>query len=115
MEFVIAGTVGCLFACGVYMMLRKSLVKLVFGLVLSSHAVNLLVFSSGGLTRGRPPIVPEGETALAVPYADPLPQALVLTAIVISFGVLAFAAVLIHRVVQGSGSSDSDEIRNSDA
>jgi hypothetical protein len=70
------------------MMLRRSIVKLMIGLMLLSNAANLLIFTAAGLTRGVPPLVPEGLTRPDGLSADPLPQALVLTAIVISFGVL---------------------------
>jgi multicomponent Na+:H+ antiporter subunit C len=104
----LALVVGVLFAAGVYMMLRRSVVKLLVGIALLSHAANLLVFSAAGVVRGRPPIV-QGAGAPAA-TADPLPQALVLTAIVISFGVLAFAVALIHRLHQATGSDDVERL-----
>jgi multicomponent Na+:H+ antiporter subunit C len=105
----IAFVVGALYTAGVYMMLRRSVVKLLVGIALLSHAANLLVFSAGGLVRGRAPIAGDA-AALAGQTADPLPQALVLTAIVIGFGVLAFAVALIHRVHQETGSDDVDRM-----
>jgi multicomponent Na+:H+ antiporter subunit C len=104
----LALVVGVLYATGVYMMLRRSIVKLLIGIALLSNAANLLVFSAAGVQRGRPPII-EGAGA-AAGTADPLPQALVLTAIVIGFGVLAFAIALIHRVHQETGSDDVDRL-----
>jgi multicomponent Na+:H+ antiporter subunit C len=104
----LALVVGVLFAAGVYMMLRRSVVKLLIGIALLSHGANLLVFSAGGVVRGRAPIVDPAEGAGRV--ADPLPQALVLTAIVIGFGVLAFAVALIHRLHQDSGSDDVERL-----
>jgi multicomponent Na+:H+ antiporter subunit C len=104
----LALVVGVLYATGVYMMLRRSIVKLLIGIALLSNAANLLVFSAAGVQRGRPPII-EG-TGAAAGTADPLPQALVLTAIVIGFGVLAFAIALIHRVHQETGSDDVDRL-----
>jgi multicomponent Na+:H+ antiporter subunit C len=114
METVMAFVVGGLFAAGIYMMLRRSIVKLAIGLVLLSQAANLLIFTSSGLTRGSPPLVPEGESSPPIPFADPLPQALILTAIVISFGVLAFTLVLIKRAYQTVGTDDLDEMRSTD-
>jgi multicomponent Na+:H+ antiporter subunit C len=105
----LAIVVGVLYATGVYMMLRRSVVKLLIGIALLSHAANLLVFSAAGVDRGRPPIV-EAEAAQLAPTADPLPQALVLTAIVIGFGVLAFAIALLHRVHQETGTDDVDRL-----
>lgn len=96
MEPLMAVTIGILFAAAIYMMLRRSIVKLVIGLMLLSNAANLLIFVTAGLTRGAPPLVPEGMTAPSGAVADPLPQALVLTAIVIAFGVLSFAVVLVR-------------------
>jgi multicomponent Na+:H+ antiporter subunit C len=114
MATLLAIVIGCLYAAGVYMMLRRSLFKLILGLVLLSHGANLLIFTAGGLTRAQPPIIPPGADAPVVPSADPLPQALILTAIVIGFGVLAFGLVLFHRAYQTIGSDDPDELRVSD-
>ncbi|HYG68293.1 MAG TPA: Na+/H+ antiporter subunit C [Anaeromyxobacteraceae bacterium] len=107
-ESWLAIVVGVLYATGVYLMLRRSVVKLLIGLALLSHAANLLVFSASGVVRGRPPIV-EG-TGVPLGTADPIPQALVLTAIVIGFGVLAFAITLLHRAHQETGTDDIDHL-----
>jgi multicomponent Na+:H+ antiporter subunit C len=96
------------------MLLRRSLVRLVFGLVLLGHAANLLIFTLGGLERGAAPIVAEGATALPAGHADPLPQALVLTAIVIGFALVAFASILVQRVYASLGTGDLDEMRETD-
>ncbi|WP_119070232.1 Na+/H+ antiporter subunit C [Aggregatilinea lenta] len=97
MEIVLAIVIGVLYGAGVYMILRRSLFKLILGLSLLGHASNLVIFTVGRLTRNAPPLIPEGAYTLAAPYSDPLPQALILTAIVIGFGVQAFAIVLIKR------------------
>lgn len=114
MALLLAITVGALYACGVYLLLQRSLVTLVIGLVILGHAANLLIMAAAGVTHGRPPIVDAGATALLPPYADPLPQALVLTAIVIGFGVQAFALVLLKRAYQAVGSDDLDAMRSTD-
>ncbi len=114
MNVVLALVIGGLYAAGLYMMMRRSIVKLIIGLALLSHAANLLIFTAGGLTPARPPLIPEGADAPLAPFADPLPQALILTAIVISFGVLAFALVLIHRTYQTVGTDDLDEMKATD-
>jgi multicomponent Na+:H+ antiporter subunit C len=114
METLMAFVVGGLYAAGLYMMLRRSIVKLIIGLVLLSNATNLLIFISAGLTRGQPPLIAEGSNYLSGNYADPLPQALILTAIVISFGVLAFALVLAYRAYQTVGTDDLDEMKATD-
>lgn len=114
MQILLAFAVGALYAAAIYMMLRRSVVKEIIGLALMSNATNLLILTAGGLTRGRPPIVPDGAAAVPAPYADPLPQALVLTAIVISFAVLSFAVVLIYRAVESLGTDDLDDLRSTD-
>lgn len=113
MELVLAIVIGGLFAAGLYMMMRRSIVKLIIGLMLLSHSVNLMIFTAGGVTRAEPPLVPEGLQQPLEPVADPLPQALILTAIVISFAVLAFALVLFHRVYQTNGTDDIDQLQSS--
>ncbi len=114
MHEVFAIVVGALYAAGLYMIMRRSIVKLLIGLALLSHAANLLIFTSGGLGRDRPPIIPKGAAQSVQPIADPLPQALILTAIVISFGVLAFAVVLVHRVCESVGTDDVDEMTSTE-
>jgi len=114
MTTVLAVVVGVLYAAGLYTMLRRNIVKLVIGLGLLGHAANLLIFTAAGVTRASPPIVPEGATALAGRFADPLPQAFILTAIVIGFGIQAFAVVLIRRADQSMGSDDVDEMKATD-
>jgi multicomponent Na+:H+ antiporter subunit C len=114
METLMAFVVGGLFAAGLYLIMRRSIVKLTIGLVLLSQAANLLIFTASGLIRGSPPLVPPGETSPPTPYADPLPQALILTAIVISFGVLAFTLVLVKRAYQTVGTDDLDDMRSTD-
>ena len=110
MDLLLPFVVGALIAAGLYMMMRRSMTKLIIGLALLSHGANLLIFTVGGLQRGRPPLVPVGDTAPAAPYADPLPQALILTAIVISFGLLAFAIGLVLRCFREIGTDDLDQL-----
>jgi multicomponent Na+:H+ antiporter subunit C len=110
MEVLLALSSGALYAAGIYLMLRRRLAQLIIGLGLLSNGTNLLIFTAGGLTRANPPIVPDGAAALQQPYADPVPQALVLTAIVIGFGLTAFSLVLAHRVHARVGTDDVDEV-----
>lgn len=114
MEPVMALVVGAVFAAAIYMMLRRSIVKLVIGLILLSNAANLLIFTVSGMTRGLPPLIEKGKLMPVDGWADPLPQALILTAIVIGFGVLAFAVVLIHRAYEVVEADDMDEMRSTD-
>jgi multicomponent Na+:H+ antiporter subunit C len=110
MELLLALASGVLYASGIYLMLRRRLAQLIIGSGLLSNGTNLLIFTAGGLTRGRPPVVPDGAPSLVAPYADPVPQALVLTAIVIGFGLLAFSLVLAHRVHGTVGTDDIDDV-----
>jgi multicomponent Na+:H+ antiporter subunit C len=114
MLLVLALTTGCLVTAGCYLLLRRNLVKLLFGLVLLGHAANLLIFTLGGLVRGAASVVPPGASAPRPESADPLPQALVLTAIVIGFAVVAFTAVLISRTHSALGTLDPDALREDD-
>lgn len=90
MEALVSLVIGVLTACGVYLALRARTFPVVLGLTFLSYAVNLFLFSMGRLTIGQPPVI----DAAAAGYADPLPQALVLTAIVISFAMTAFVIML---------------------
>ena len=112
METVFAVVTGLLYGAAVYSMLSRSIVRLAIGMVLLTQASNLLIFTAGGLVAGKPPLVAKGADALARPYADPLPQALILTAIVISFGMLAFTIVLIHRVHEKLRTGDTYEMKD---
>lgn len=107
MSLLYAAVVGILFAVAIFLLLRDSMVDHVFGLIVLSHAANLLVFGAGRLRLGSPPIHEAGATD-AIPEAmtDPLPQALVLTAIVIGFGVVSFATLLVARLHATYGTDD---------
>jgi multicomponent K+:H+ antiporter subunit C len=104
MELLMATGIGVLTATGVYLLLRPHSFDSIIGLILLSFAVNLFLFSMGRLVAGRPPIIEAGASG----YADPLPQALVLTAIVISFGMTALLLVLALRAHGETGSDDVD-------
>jgi multicomponent Na+:H+ antiporter subunit C len=114
MEIVLAVVIGVLYAAGIYMLLRRSLVKLLIGLSLMSHAANLLIFTVARLTRAQAPVLAEGAAAASGPMADPVPQSLVLTAIVIGFAVTAFALALSFRVYRTVGTDDLDRMQLSD-
>jgi len=111
MELVIAALVGFLVAGGAYLMMSGQLIRFLFGLVLRSNAANLGIFASGRLTYATPPFVAPGETATAATAANALPQALILTAIVIGFGLLAFALALAFRAWQSLGTVEMDAMR----
>jgi len=114
-ELLLALLTGFLYATAVYMMLRRSIVKLVIGLSLLAHASNLLILTASRPVRAEPPIIPAGAAELVQPFSDPVPQALILTAIVISFGVQAFALVLIRQSSSVVGTDDLDQMGGRDA
>lgn len=111
MEALLAMTIGFLVATAVYLMLARNVLRFIFGLVLISNAANLTIFIAGRLTEGAPPLIPEGAEAPIGVVANALPQALVLTAIVIGFGLFAFALILMFRAYTTLGTLYSDEMR----
>lgn len=104
LEFLVASAIGLLTACGVYLVLRGRTFPVVLGLAFLSYAINLFLFSMGRLVVNRPPLFDK----MAESYTDPLPQALVLTAIVIAFGMTAFVVILALRAYLESGTDQVD-------
>jgi multicomponent K+:H+ antiporter subunit C len=104
LEFLVASTIAVLTAAGIYLCLRGRTFPVVLGLAMLSYAINVFLFSIGRLVVDRPPIYAKGLTE----YADPLPQALVLTAIVISFGMTALVVVLALRTYLETGTDQVD-------
>lgn len=102
MELLMALVIGTLFGGGLYLCLRRRTFQVVLGFSLLSHGVNLLILNMGGIRRGQPPLVSDA----AAGYTDPLVQALILTAIVIGFGVTAFLLVLAYRSYQENGTDE---------
>ena len=111
MEPLLAITIGVLVATAVYLMLARNVLRFIFGLVLISNAANLIIFASGRLTEGAPPLIAAGASVPEGVAANALPQALVLTAIVIGFGLFAFALILVFRAFTSLGTLDSDAMR----
>jgi multicomponent K+:H+ antiporter subunit C len=111
MELVFALAVGVLTACGVWLLLRPRTFQVIIGLSLLSYAVNLFIFGMGRLRVGAPPVLEAADAVDLSLYADPLPQALVLTAIVISFAMTAlFLVVLLaSRGLTGTDHVDGRE------
>lgn len=114
MEVLLAIMVGLLYAAGIFLIMRRSLVKLIIGLILLGNGANLLIFLVGGVVKGKPPIIPEDAKTIMDAYADPVPQALILTAIVISFGLQAFAIVLLKRAWAVVQTDDLDQMQTTD-
>jgi len=111
MEWILAIVSGVIFACSLYLMLSRNLLRFIFGLSLLTNAGNLLIFTVGRVTRASPPLIEAGATTAAAGAANPLPQALILTAIVIGFGLLVFSAVLVYRNFEEMNTMDPDSIR----
>ncbi|MDE1994113.1 MAG: Na+/H+ antiporter subunit C [Rhizobiaceae bacterium] len=111
MESVFAALVGLFFAAAIYLMLSKFSIRIMLGIAILGNAVNLSLFTAGRVTREVPPIIPDGADTLAADAANPLPQALILTAIVISFSFLAFLLVLTYRAYQDLKTDDTDDMR----
>lgn len=110
MELVIALAIGILTGSGVWLVLRPRTYQVVIGLALLSYAVNLFIFSMGRLRVNAPPVV-EGSAVDVTAYTDPLPQALVLTAIVIGFATTALFVVvmIVSRGLNGTDHVDGRE------
>ncbi|MGF1637813.1 MAG: Na+/H+ antiporter subunit C [Cyclobacteriaceae bacterium] len=114
MEILLAMMIGLLYAAGLYMMLRRSMVKLILGLILLGNGANLLIFLLGRITKGHPPIIPVDSKIFTEIYADPVPQALILTAIVISFGLQAFSIILVKKAYEVVKTDDLDQMNTTD-
>lgn len=108
MELFWSLVIGVLFAASIYNILRRSLTKNLFGFLLLSHAVNLLIFTSGGYKRGDVPFI-TGDSIDPALITDPLPQALILTAIVIGFAVIAFVIALLQVFYASRNTDDVDD------
>lgn len=111
METALSFVVGIFFVVSIYLMLSKHIIRILLGVAILSNAVNLLIFTAGRVIREVPPIIPDGLLVPDTTVANPLPQALILTAIVISFSFFAFLLVLAYRSYQELGTDDTDEMR----
>jgi multicomponent Na+:H+ antiporter subunit C len=112
METAIACLIGVFFVVAIYLLLSRKIVRMLLGLALLGNGVNLLILVGGRLTRETPPIIPPGfDAPVAATVANSLPQALILTAIVIGFGMFAFLLVLAYRAYQSLDADDTDDMR----
>ncbi|MDB5615482.1 MAG: Na+/H+ antiporter subunit [Devosia sp.] len=111
MDYVLAALVGCFIAVGIYLLLSRSVIRMLLGLVVFGNGVNLLIFNAGRLTRDLAPIIPAGLDQPDGPIANPLPQALILTAIVIGFAMFSFLLVLAFRAYQSLDADNTDTMR----
>ncbi|MEM8856010.1 MAG: Na+/H+ antiporter subunit C [Pseudomonadota bacterium] len=110
METVLCVVVGLFFAASIYMMLSARLVRIMLGIAIFGNAVNLFIFTAGRLTTASPPVIDSAENVAEI-AANPLPQALILTAIVISFSIFAFLLVLTFRAYQALDTDDVGDMR----
>lgn len=110
MEILMSILIGFLFMAAVYLILSRSLIRIIIGTGLLSHGTHLLLLTMGGLSGESAPVLADGITD----YADPLPQALILTAIVISFGVTAFSLVLAYRTYNVVGTDNMDLMKGNE-
>ena len=111
MSVLLALVTAGLFGCGLYMILSRHVVRMVLGLSLLTSAVNLVIFLAGRIRSTQPPLIPEAAERMGE-SADPVPQALVLTAIVIGFALTVVLATLALRAYDGQGTLRSDEIES---
>lgn len=114
MEVMLAILVGILYTAGVYMLLRRSILKFIIGIIFMSNATNLLVFISSGLVAGKPAFVNKNIKNINE-LADPMPQALVLTAIVIGLGMVVFILALKYKYFEVTGTDDLDQLKQTDS
>jgi multicomponent Na+:H+ antiporter subunit C len=113
MEIALSFLIGGLVAVAIYLLTSPSYIRFLFGLIFLSNAFNLMIFVLGRLHQGNSPIIPFSETGeISKTLPNPVPQALVLTAIVISFGLMAYSLVLAYRIEHEEGTLDTDKIIN---
>ena len=110
MDYAVAALVGVFMTAAIFLLLSRSVIRMLLGLALLGNGINLLIFVAGRLTRVSPPIAPGGILA-PVQGANPLPQALILTAIVIGFAMFSFLLVLAYRAYQTLEADDTNEMR----
>jgi multicomponent Na+:H+ antiporter subunit C len=106
MSFLLSLVIMVLVSCGVYCVMQPNIMKMIIGILLLSNACNLILFVSAGLSDRVMPIIPRGEEFLDLKAADPVPQALILTAIVIGFGVIAYFLILCREFYRDRGEDD---------
>ncbi|NBD21344.1 cation:proton antiporter [Aquabacterium fontiphilum] len=110
MTWLLALTIWVTLSTGLYLTLSRDLLRCVLGLAIVGSGANLLLFLTGRIGSGQPPVVPLGETVLSQ-AANPLPQALVLTAIVIGFALMCFSLVLVLRLIERQRTDDVLDLR----
>ena len=115
MNLIYSAGIAAIMACGLYLLLSRHVMRIVYGVILISASVNLALFLAGRIGPNPPPVIPSGDTVLSAGAANPLPQALVLTAIVIGFSLVAFAAALALQTFRATGTLDSRKLNQAEA
>ncbi len=113
MEIILSVVTGLLFTISVYLLLHRSFIKMIVGVIVFAHAINLFLFIAGKITRSMPAFITEEEAGTAA-LSDPLPQAFILTAIVIGMGVQIFTIVLLNKVHFTAETDDLDTLKTTD-
>ena len=111
MQMLCAVLAGSMVAASVYLILDRNLIRFIFGLILAGNAINLLIFTAGRLASRRPPLIPHEMSTPPELFANALPQALILTAIVIGFALLSFVFILFYRAYQALDTVDTEFMR----
>ncbi|WP_397474500.1 sodium:proton antiporter [Pusillimonas sp.] len=115
MNLIYAACIAAIMAVGLYLLLSRHIVRMIFGIMLISAAVNLVIFLAGRIGRNPPPVMAGLEEVLTAGSANPLPQALVLTAIVIGFSLISFVAALALRIYRDTGTLDNRDLNDAEA
>ncbi len=114
MIWAIAATLWVTLFAGIYLLLSRNLLRCLFGVMMLSAAINLLVFASGRVGNALPPVIAAGQTALTAQDANPIPQALVLTAIVIGFALTCFSLILAMALLRSGSGMDINAMRDAE-
>lgn len=115
MNLIYSAGIAAIMGCGIYMLLSRHTMRILLGVMLVSAGVNLVIFLAGRIGPNPPPLIEAGAYTLSPDAANPLPQALVLTAIVIGFSLVAFAAALALQTFRTSGTLDQRELNQAEA
>lgn len=110
MNLFYAAAIAAIMGCGMFLLLSRHIVRIVFGVMFLASSINLTIFLAGRLGFNAPPVIRAGETVLEAGSANPLPQALALTAIVIGFSLVAFVTALVLQTYRAIGTLDSREL-----
>jgi multicomponent Na+:H+ antiporter subunit C len=114
MEVLLSLTCGIIASASIYLMLSGNLIRFIFGLVLGTNAVNMLIFIAGRISETHPPLIGKNAVGPEGPLANALPQALILTAIVIGFALLTFVFILFYKTYQSLGTVETESMRFSE-